>query len=258
MPFRPYIHDLVGIVLLVTGLLLVYLGAIPLWVVISVILFYSLFLLFVSTNVRFNYFVRSFNHRKGISERKIALSFDDGPVENTLKVLEILDKYEVKAGFFCIGSNIEKHPEIFREIIRRGHVVGNHTYSHTRMLGFLSSKAVTADILKCNEVAERTASVKMKLFRPPFGIVNPKIKRALEATGHHSIGWNIRSFDAIFNSKDLILNRITRKINPGDVILLHDNMLHTPEILEQLLLFLQKNRYKAVRPDNLFEIDAYS
>jgi len=96
------------------------------------------------------------------------------------------------------------------------------------------------------------------LFRPPFGIINPKVKRALENTGHQVIGWNIRSYDTILNSEKYILKRITKNIKPGDIILLHDNNHQTIQILEQLLLFLQTNNYRSIRVDNLFQIDAYS
>ncbi|MFO7718926.1 MAG: polysaccharide deacetylase family protein, partial [Gillisia sp.] len=102
-----------------------------------------------------------------------------------------------------------------------------------------------------------TGGVKLRTFRPPFGIINPKTKRALEISGHKVIGWNVRSYDAILSSKKYILKRILKKVRMGDVILLHDNNPASVEILEQLLLFLQDNDYSPVRVDDLFQIDAY-
>lgn len=212
----------------------------------------------MSTNIRLNFFVKSYNSRPDINEKVIALSFDDGPTEETLKILDVLDRYRVKAGFFCIGKSIEENPEIFKEIINRGHMVGNHTYSHTRKMGFLSSKTIKNEIDKCNAVVEKLTGMKLLLFRPPFGIINPKTQKALKMTGHKVIGWSVRSYDAILNSEDYVLKRITRNLKTGDVILLHDNNPQTVSILEQLLIFLETNHYKAIRPDNLFEIDAYS
>ncbi|WP_231563363.1 polysaccharide deacetylase family protein [Salegentibacter sp. Hel_I_6] len=217
-----------------------------------------LFLLTVSTNVRFNFFVKSFSENQNIKEKQIAITFDDGPVENSLKILKVLDRYNAKAGFFCIGQNIKANPQIFKSIIEKGHLVGNHTYTHTRKMGALSVSKIVWEIEECNRIAEKTAGIKMKLFRPPFGIVSPKTKKALQKTGMRSIGWSIRSFDAVLSSEELILKRVKKRVKPGAVILLHDNNANTVNILEQLLLFLKNNQYEVVRPDKLLEINAYS
>ena len=233
-------------------------GLISFWSIAGGILGYLAFLLIVSTNVQFNFFVNAFNRNPDVSGKKVAITFDDGPVENTLKILEVLDKYNVKASFFCIGKNIEENPEIFKSIIQKGHFVGNHSYSHTRKMGFLSTAKIVEEIQKCDEIALSVGGVKLNSFRPPFGVINPKTKKALEITGHKVIGWNVRSYDAVLNSKRYILNRILKKIKPGDVILLHDSNTQTVDILEQLLLFLQTNHYTTLRVDNLFQIDAYN
>lgn len=229
----------------------------PFWPVILVVMVYIILMLTLSTNVRWNFFVKSYSHRKNFPERKVALSFDDGPSESTLEILDILDKFDVKAAFFCIGLQIEKNPDIFREIINRGHIVGNHTYSHTRKMGFISSDTIYNEIKRCDKVAEDIGGVKMKLFRPPFGIINPKTKKALQRSGHSVIGWNVRPYDAITKSNELIIKRITRKVKSGDLILLHDNMPKTAAILEQLLVILKQQNFGTIRPDKLFEIDAY-
>lgn len=202
--------------------------------------------------------MKSHNANPKIDDKKIGISFDDGPTENTLSILNILKKHKVKAGFFCIGKNIERHPDIFNKIITNGHLVGNHTYSHTRKMGILGVSKIIWEIEKCNRVAAEVAGIKMNLFRPPFGIVNPKTKKALQKTGLVSVGWSIRSFDAILSSEEMILKRIKKRIKPGAVILLHDNNAKTVNILEQLLLFLDENQYEVVRPDKLLEINAYS
>lgn len=202
--------------------------------------------------------MKSISENPSIKGNQVSISFDDGPVENSLEILKVLDKYNVKTAFFCIGKNIKQYPDIFREIIDKGHIVGNHTYSHTRKMGALSVSTVIKEIEDCNKIAEETARVKMKLFRPPFGIVSPKTQNALQQTGMQSIGWSIRSFDAVLSSEEIILNRIKKRLKPGSIILLHDNNTKTVNILEQLLLFLKNNHYEVVRPDKLLEINAYS
>lgn len=228
------------------------------WLIIGFILGYITFILIISTNVQLNFFVRAFHNNPFEEDGRIALTFDDGPVENTLKIIDVLDKYQVKASFFCIGKNIEENPDIFKLLLEKGHFVGNHTYSHTRKMGFLSTQQLVEEIEKCDKVCLETGGVVPSTFRPPFGIINPKTQRALQITGHKVMGWNIRSYDAILCSEKWILKRILNKIKPGDVILLHDTQEVTIEILEQLLLFLQSNNYRPVRVDNLFDIDAYS
>lgn len=230
----------------------------PLWPLPLLVVVYVIFILVVSTNVQFNFFVKAYNQNPDFPENAVSLSFDDGPDENTLKILDILDKHNAKAVFFCIGKKIEEHPKIFREILKRGHIVGNHTYSHTRKMGFLSSKTIRNEILECDKVAQEIGGVKMNLFRPPFGIINPKTRRALIQSGHQVIGWNVRPYDAITKSPEVIINRITKKLKKGDLILLHDNMEKTSFILEQLLVILKRRKFAIVRPDKLFNINAYN
>jgi len=245
------------IALLVFGLILVLFELISIWLVFGVLTGYLIFLLILSTNIRLNFFVRSHNNNPEVEDRRVAITFDDGPVENTLAILTILEKYNVNASFFCIGKNVEKNPEIFKAILEHGHFIGNHSYSHTRSMGFLSTKKIIKEIETCDEICEKVAGIRPKTFRPPFGVINPKIQRALIKTEHLVVGWSVRSYDAVLSSQNYILKRIIKRIKPGDVILLHDNNLKTVYILEQLLIFLKDNNYTPVRVDNLFQIDAY-
>ena len=217
-----------------------------------------LLMLFLSTNIRLNFFRKALHSNPDIADNAIALSFDDGPVETTLEILDILDKFQVKAAFFCIGARISENPEIFREIIKRGHIVGNHTFTHTRMMGFLNSEKIKTEIEDCDRIAKEISGLKLNLFRPPFGILNPKTCRALDKTGHTVIGWSRRPYDAITSSPEIILKRILRNLKKGDLILLHDNMAKTPYLLEQLLVILEDRKFKIIRPDNLLKINAYN
>lgn len=213
-------------------------------------------MLTLSTNIRFNFFHPTLH--SAIGKDGIGISFDDGPHPNTLKILDILDTHEAKAVFFCIGERIRKYPEIYQEILKRGHVVGNHTYTHPKNFGFLSTRVLIDEIKKCDQVAFETAGLHTRLFRPPFGVINPRISKAISDCGHVSIGWSVRSYDAITKSPQKIFDRITRNVKNGDLILLHDNIPQTSIVLEQLLVFLKQQQLSVKRPDHLLEIHAYS
>ena len=256
MQFK-YLHFTI-IILLLAGLALSGLGLISFWIIPGLALLYVIFLITVSTNVRFNFFVKSLNSNPEIKKKQIALSFDDGPAEQSLAILEVLRRFETQAAFFCIGKNIKARPEIFQKIIAEGHIVGNHSFSHTRLMGALSRRQLIEEIKACNETAFEASGLNLRLFRPPFGIVSPKTRDALKATGMTSIGWSIRSFDAVLSSEEVIFKRVKKRIKPGAIILFHDNNEKTAVVLERLLLLLQEKKYEVVRPDKLLKINAYT
>lgn len=210
-----------------------------------------------SFDIRLGYFLKTHNNNPQEKKRKIALTFDDGPHEMTEKVLDLLQKCNAKATFFCIGTQIEKHPEILKRIISEGHVVGNHTYSHSKSIGFFSTTQVLEEINKNDALFTLTIGRKIKLFRPPFGVTNPNIAKALSRTGHHVIGWNIRSLDTLIEDENKIFERIKKRVQPGGIILLHDTSLKTVAVLERLLLFLQSENYDMITIDTLLNLPAY-
>jgi peptidoglycan-N-acetylglucosamine deacetylase len=174
-----------------------------------------------------------------------------------LEVLELLKKYNAKATFFCIGKNIEKHPEILKKIILEGHLVGNHSYSHSKFFDFYHEDKVTDELRKTDKLLEKFTSKKINFFRPPYGVTTPSIRRALKVTGHKVIGWNIRSLDGGIKNQDLILSRIKKRVSPGGIVLLHDTAPHTVLVLEQFLQFLQQNNYEVVSVEELLNLNAY-
>jgi len=211
-----------------------------------------------SSFIRYNYHLNALSSNPAIAKKQIAITFDDGPnPQYTAQVLAILKEYEAKATFFCIGKNIEKHPDLFKQIVTEGHVVGNHSYSHSKNFGFFSSDKVIKEINLTNDMIYSSLNIVNKLFRPPFGVTNPAIKNAIKKTEHHVIGWNIRSLDTKIKEPKKILKRITKNLKAGDVILLHDTNKRTVVVLEQLLLFLREHQFETVTVDELFEIEAY-
>jgi peptidoglycan/xylan/chitin deacetylase (PgdA/CDA1 family) len=209
-----------------------------------------------SFDIRSNYFIKTYWKSK-TSDKKIAITFDDGPTPITNEVIDVLKKHNAKATFFCIGKQIERHPDIFKRIIAEGHLIGNHSYSHDKKIGFFSTQKVVEEIQKNDLVIEQYLGRKTRLFRPPFGVTNPRFARAIKQTRHFVIGWNNRSLDTVIDDENKILKRIADKINPGGIVLLHDTSAKTVRVLEQLLLLLQTENYTVTPLDELLNIQAY-
>ncbi|TLF45365.1 polysaccharide deacetylase family protein [Maribacter aurantiacus] len=208
--------------------------------------------------IRWNYHMTSLNSNNEINKPQVAITFDDGPhPEYTPKALSLLEKYNAKATFFCIGKNIEKHPEQFKEIIRRGHSVGNHTFSHANTFGFFGTEKVMEELTLTNKLVEGISGLKMALYRPAFGVTNPSIARAVKKLGLKTIGWNVRSLDTTFRNEDQVLKRITSRTQNGAIILLHDTSAKSIAVLERLLVFLEERKLQSVTVDQMFQIRAY-
>lgn len=183
-------------------------------------------------NVQFPRFLRPFwvnvVWRKNPSLKVIYLTFDDGPVpEVTPQVLDILDKYDVKATFFSVGENVNKHPETYNEILRRGHKTGNHTYNHLK--GF--SATVDEYVENVSKAAEYIDST---LFRPPYGRITFKQKKALESD-YQIIMWDIITHD--YNRKlspKTIMNTIKRYSRNGSIVVFHDSIKAKENVLKVL------------------------
>lgn len=210
-----------------------------------------------SFDIRQNYFLEAYHVQKEISESKMALTFDDGPHPLTNKVLDLLKEYDMKATFFCIGKEVEKHPEIVQRIINEGHEIGNHTFTHSKQMGFKSTNEVYNETQQCSKTVQEITGKEMVFFRPPFGVTNPSIAKAVQLSKMKVIGWSIRSLDTVAKSSEDILNRILSKVKKGDVVLLHDNRELTIKTLEQLLIQLQNKNLKSVTISELFRLNPY-
>ncbi len=215
-----------------------------LWLLIPFIL--NAFILFYATkNICSQFWLKA----ECVSDDKsqIHLTFDDGPHPViTSRILQILKNYDQKAIFFCIGKKIEQYPEIVKQIIEHGHEIGNHSYAHTIAFDFMSTKKVIAELKKTNKLIEQYTDKPVRFFRPPFGVTNPNIAKAVNITNLKTIGWSIRSLDTV-KKKSTVLKNIHKAI-PGDILLFHDTIPHTPEILEE---FLRLNNQKLIHTNNL-------
>ena len=219
------------------------------WVYLLCFLLFSAIVIWGSFEISLDYFVKSFTHKR-TKIKEVALTFDDGPTEFTPKFLDILKENNIKATFFCIGKQIEKHPKIFQRIIAEGHSIGNHTYSHSNNTGFLSTEKMIDEIEKCDEAILKLGNKSTNLYRPPFGVTNPNIAKAIKKTNKKSIGWNIRSLDTVINDEKKIYRKITKNLKKGSIILLHDTSEKTYNVLVDLLLFLEREKYSTFVIEN--------
>lgn len=155
--------------------------------------------------------------------RQIALTYDDGPNDPfTLKLLDVLNRYSVKATFFLIGKYVDQRPDIARELIAQGHVVGNHTYTHPNLI-FRNSRQVKEEIDRCDRsLRDAIGDARAPLFRPPFGGRRPATLRTIRAAGLLPVMWNITGYDWNAKTADAIEQKIVPKVRGGDVVLLHD------------------------------------
>jgi len=208
------------------------------------------FFIYASFNVRSEVFLKTFS-KLPAKEKIIALTFDDGPhPEITPLILDLLKKYNIQATFFCVGENIEKNQSLVKRIIRDGHLLGNHTNSHSRAFPFFSSSRMKKEIDVCwNRMVFSGLKDTIRLFRPPFGVTNPCLRKALKNSGFTVIGWSIRSFDTIIKNPVTVFRRVTKRIQPGSILLFHDTQHNTPEIIERVIIFALKKGYTFVRVD---------
>ena len=156
--------------------------------------------------------------RKNSSEKVIYVTFDDGPVpEVTPRVLDMLDEYNLKATFFCVGENVEKYPELYNDILRRGHKTGNHTYNHLKGVS-VSTEDYVANVQKAAEIIDS------RLFRPPYGRINYKQKKVLRKD-YEIVMWDVITQDYNTNlTPKNILQNIKRYSRNGSLVVFHDSI----------------------------------
>jgi len=165
----------------------------------------------------------SFSSRK----RNIYLTFDDGPTPNiTDWVLDILQQYNAQATFFCIGKNIENHPEIFKQIIADNHLIGNHSHNHLN--GWNTNTEMYLENIKKTENTLQLFSFstfQQKLFRPPYGKIKPSQAKKLRKKGYKIVLWDVLSADFDQSiSKATCLENVLKNTENGSIIVFHDSV----------------------------------
>ncbi|MFY0253889.1 polysaccharide deacetylase family protein [Chitinophaga sp. 30R24] len=230
---------------------------IPFWCYVLPVLFYLPFTIHGAIRIEAGYFMNTWCE-VDTSEKVVALTFDDGPLpEYTPLVLDILQQENVPAAFFCIGKNIAGNEILLKRIYEEGHVIGNHTYSHHFWFDMKLSGKMLADMEEMDALTVNATGLTPRLFRPPYGVTNPNLARAVKAGNYLPIGWNIRSLDTIAKDEKQLLHRITSQLKPGAIILLHDTCKITANILPQLIGTIREKGYRIERIDKMLNVRAY-
>lgn len=175
--------------------------------------------------------------------KEVALTFDDGPAATTATVLDTLAREKVKATFFLIGKNISGNEALVKRMADEGHTIGNHSFNHAANFDWQSAAAMQQELEQTNAAIEAVTGTPVSLFRPPYGVTNPNLAKAVSHTGLRSIGWNLRSMDTVAKDGNALLKKIVRQTRPGSIILLHDRCAVTAEILPALITELRKKGY---------------
>ena len=185
---------------------------------------------------------------------KIALTFDDGPHPYlTHRILDVLEQNGVKATFFMVGVNVLNYPDAAREVIGRGHEVGNHTFTHGNV-GSMDEDTLLRELERCEDALEELCEYRPHLLRTPQGALNGSVEQCAEKTDHSLVLWSLDTRDWEQKSVDHIVQEVLSKVKPGDIILMHDYIgvkSKTPEALERLLPELLARGYEPVTVSEL-------
>lgn len=190
--------------------------------------------------------------RLATAERAVWLTIDDGPSRDTQAMLDLLDAHRAKATFFVVAERAERHAGLLREIVRRGHEVGNHSHSHpSARFWALGPRAMAREI---GEAQRRLAALlpqPPRWFRAVVGMANPFTAAPLRRHGLSRVAWSARGFDAVEADPDKVVARIERDLAPGAIVLMHEGSGHgrNVEAMRRLLARLDELGYRCALPE---------
>lgn len=180
------------------------------------------------------------------NEKKIAISFDAAWGDQyTNDILDTLDKYNVKTTFFLVEFWAERYPEMVKEIYKRGHEIGNHSANHPKM-SQLNQKQIIEELKLTEDKIKEITGYKTFLFRPPFGDYNDRLIKTCEENGYYVIQWDVDSLDWKELGVKHVVDRVTKNVSNGSIVLFHNNAKYVIEYLPLVLEKLQKDGYKII------------
>ncbi len=222
------------------------------------LLIYSLIVFYGCYYIRSNFFIEVYC-ASTTTNKEIAISFDDGPAQNyTPQILETLKVNNVEAAFFCIGNRIAGNETLLKKVNEYGHIIGNHSYSHHFFFDLFSSKRMLKELRRMDKETENLTGVKPKFFRPPYGVINPNLKKAIQEGNYITVGWSVRSMDTVITDEKKLLRKINKSIAPGAVFLFHDTSKATVDILPAFIKHVKELGYNFVRLDKLLALKPYA
>lgn len=191
-------------------------------------------------------------------ENKVAISFDAAwGADNTRRLMDICDSYNVKATFFLVGFWIEKYPEMVREISERGFEIGNHSENHPEM-SKLTKEQMVKEIESVNDRIETLTGKRPKVFRPPYGDYNDTLVLTLKELNMNPVQWSIDSLDWKELGKEALVSRVLKNVKNGDIILCHNNAKYTPDALPEILETLQSRGFTVCPVSEVIYCENYS
>ena len=193
--------------------------------------------------------------KRGDPSRKwIALTFDDGPHPGTTpRLLSILKEYDVKATFFLVGMMAEAHPELVMEQSDAGHLIANHTYHHVNLLK-IPEKYIGVELETCSLILEDITGKRPRFFRPPGGNYSPAVTKIAGQLGYTTVLWNNNPGDCAGTENRSVEAKLMRRISRGGIILLHDGVQGTLEILPKILSALKREGYSFVTIEDYLKV----
>ncbi|MDM9380893.1 polysaccharide deacetylase family protein [Chlorogloeopsis sp. ULAP01] len=190
------------------------------------------------------------------NQKVIALTFDDGPwPEYTAKILNILRENNIKSTFFVVGQMLKTYPELGKQIVAEGHVIGNHTWHH--WYHFFNQQAAAFEIDRTSDLIYELTGARTNLFRPPGGILHNGLAAYARGKKYTVVMWSADSVDYRSPSASVLTNRVLKQGSPGGIVLMHDgggNRSHTVAALPQIISKFKQQGYRFVTIPELFEL----
>ncbi|MGJ4849840.1 polysaccharide deacetylase family protein [Bacillota bacterium Meth-B3] len=185
-------------------------------------------------------------------DKVVALTFDDGPVANTRKMLDVLKQHDVKATFFMLGDNVAANPAIAKEVFDAGNEIGSHSVDH-KSLQKIALKDAKWQVTHSLDVIEEAIGTRPTLMRAPYGAIDKDLAKVLGELGPTFVQWSVDPRDWKDRDADTVYLRIMDKVKPGQIVLMHDLYSSTTDAVKKLIPALKKKGYTFVTVSELIE-----
>lgn len=194
-------------------------------------------------------------YKVNTDEKAVALTFDIvwEPAE-TGRILDILDRYQVNATFFVTGAWLRKNADLAREMLTRGHEIGQHGFQHIKMTG-VEEKVLVKDFERMEETLREELNIKPELFRPPYGDLDEALFDFVSGRGYKTVLWSVNPHDWLDPGVDKIISRVVRKVHRGAIILFHTSATQSVDALPVIIQNLRMQEYRFLTVTELLELD---